>query len=271
MQDPTVEAVVLGAVQAATEFLPISSSGHLALAQLLFGHEANVALSVLLHAGTLLATFIVLRTQVAAALGDATRAITKPSRLLSTHGGRDAAFVLIASVPTAAIGLGLRKAVANWSSSPTVIGACFLISALLVVSTRFAPKGEALHPSAAGALLVGIAQGVAVLPGVSRSAATIWALLWIGVRTDRAFELSFLLSLPAVLGAVLLEGRHGLTGSDPPLALLAGTFVALAAGIVALVALKRVMQKGKLAWFAVYLVPLAIATLAWGHARPFEP
>ncbi|HWL86167.1 MAG TPA: undecaprenyl-diphosphate phosphatase [Polyangiaceae bacterium] len=269
MHIPIGEAMVLGIVQGITEFLPISSDGHLALAQMLFGGEADLATTVVLHAGTFAATLLVLRKRVGAALHEGVRGLVHPSLMRETPGGRDAFVVILASVPTALIGLTLKKPVEEWSRSPTIVGVCLLLSAVAVGSTKWARRGRELTPNALGSVLVGIAQGAAVLPGLSRSAMTIASLLWLGVRADRAFELSFLMSLPAVFGAILLEGRHGLHGdADATFALLSGTLVSFAVGIFALLALRRVLVSGKLPYFALYLVPLAVATIAWGYARP---
>jgi len=269
MHLPVLEAIVLGVVQGITEFLPISSDGHLALAQLLFGGQADLATTVVLHAGTFAATLLVLRKRVVAALTEGVRGLLHPALMRETPGGRDAFVVIVASIPTALVGLTLKKSVEEWSSSPTIVGVCLLLSAVAVGSTRWAPRGTELTPSTASAVLVGFAQGAAVLPGLSRSAMTIATLLWLGVRADRAFELSFLMSLPAVFGAILLEGRHGLGAEGSGvLALLLGTLVAFGVGIVALLALRRVLVGGKLAYFAIYLMPLAVATVAWGYARP---
>jgi undecaprenyl-diphosphatase len=265
---PTIEAVVLGAIQGVTEFLPISSDGHLAIAQMFFGHEPDLALTVQLHVGTLIATLIVLWPRVRDAIVGGVPALVRPTHFKETPGGRDAWVVLVASAPTAIIGLLLKKSVEAWSSDAGIVGLCLLGSAVAVFSTRQAPSRDLLVPSTAGALLVGVMQGTAVLPGLSRSAMTIASFLWLGVIPRRAFELSFLLSLPAVAGAVLLEARHAFHGAEDVVPLAIGTGVALVVGIGALLVLRGVLAKGHLSWFAAYLVPLAFATAAWGHARP---
>jgi undecaprenyl-diphosphatase len=285
---PWNEALVLGAIQGATEFLPISSDGHVALAQMLFGDgreasagEVDLALTVLLHAGTLGATLVVLRKRVMCALEEGLRGLARPSLWRETRGGRDAVAVLVATIPTVIIGLALRPSVKAWSGSPAVIGGCMLISAAAVASTAVTSEPEAPRdtlrdaradtpgdpPGLWGSLLVGLAQGLAVLPGLSRSAMALTALLWLGVRRERAFELAFMMSIPAVLGAIVLEGRFAFHGTDAA-ALILGTAVAFALGTAFLRAMRRIVIGGKLALFAFYLVPLAIATLAWGYARP---
>jgi len=206
MSGPYLDAALLGLIQGLTEFLPISSDGHLALAGLLFGmNNAGLTLSVMLHVGTLLATLILLRRQAFVALGDGLRAVVRPRLFRESSAARDAGVVILASLPTAAIGLVLRDAVERWTESPLVVGLGFLLTSIALVSTRFLRTRTAEQPNPLGALLIGAAQGLAVLPGVSRSGLTITTALWLGVRPDRAFELSMLMSLPAVLGATLLE------------------------------------------------------------------
>jgi undecaprenyl-diphosphatase len=268
MAIPLGQALVLGVIQGITEFLPISSDGHLALAQLLFTGQADLATTVLLHAGTLTATVLVLRKRVWAALAEGLRGALHPALLSETQGGRDAVVVALATVPTGIIGLTLKSSVEAWSSSPAIIGACLLGSAVAVGSARWAPRGDRDTPSYAGAILIGIAQGSAVLPGLSRSAMTIATLLWLGVRPERSFELSFLMSLPAIAGALLLETRHAFHGGSDPAVLAAATFVAFVVGVGALHVLRAVLAKRAIYLFAAYLVPLGIATLAWAYARP---
>lgn len=269
MSNPFRDAALLGALQGVTEFLPISSDGHLALAELLFHvEEGGLTFNVMLHAGTLIATLIVLRKRVASALYEGLLALKQPSRFRTTAGGRDAATVLVASVPTAVIGLVARDAVEAWTASPLVMGLGFLGTSICIVSTYWVRIGKSEQPTLTGALIIGLMQGLAVMPGLSRSGGTIATALWLGVRPDRAFELSFLMSLPAVLGAILLELRHALAQpfNFGPAAL--GALVALGTGVLALLALRRVVMRGRFALFAIWTVPLALATLAMALVWP---
>jgi undecaprenyl-diphosphatase len=269
MSEPWFIAIVLGALQGLTEFLPVSSDGHLALAEILFGVESGgLGLAVMLHTGTLVATAAVLRVELMALLREAVRGLWQPSSWRATAGGRDALTVLVASVPTAVIGLGLDRAVERWTESPLVVGLGFCLTTLVLVSTRWTRDGSAAHPTTVGALLLGIAQGLAVLPGVSRSGSTIALALWLGLRRERAFALSMLMSLPAILGAVLLK-VPGLVRSSEVLApALAGALVAALVGVAALLVLRRVVERGRFALFALWTLPLALATLAMALAWP---
>ena len=264
-----IEAFLLGLLQGISEFLPISSSGHLALAGILFGvKDAGLTLSVLLHAGTLLATAIVLRHRLAVAIVDGVKALSAPSQFRSTPGGQDAMFVIIASVPTAIVGLFLRDQVDAWTRAPMVVGLGFLATSVLLISTYFAKPGVVEHPGYKQALLLGLVQGIAVLPGVSRSGITIAVALYLGVARNRAFELSMLMSIPAVLGATLVELPHMIENiSNVPVALF-GAVVACGSGIIAMLALRRVVVGGFFPLFALWVFPLAVATLAMARAWP---
>jgi undecaprenyl-diphosphatase len=269
MFGPLGEAIVLGIVQGVTEFLPISSDGHLALAELLFElEEGGLTFNVMLHAGTLAATLLVLRQAVGRAVRAGVPALVRPARFKESSAGRDALVVLLASVPTAVVGLLFRDAVALWTRSPLAIGLGFLGTTAMLLVAQFSPRGDREQPSIAGALLVGFAQGLAVLPGLSRSGSTIAVLLWLGVRPERAFTLSMLISLPAVLGALLLESRHVSAEPFPGVAALVGALVAFGTGVFALVLLRRVVNLGRFGWFALWVGPLALATIAMGQSWP---
>ncbi len=272
MDEPLQQATLLGALQGLTEFLPISSSGHLALAQTLFGvRGAGLTLTVVLHAGTLLATVLYFRERLTAICADLLYALRQRRLPLADSPGRDALWVVLATVPTALFGLVLHDVVEEWTSSPRAVGVGFIATAVILVSTHWARGGTERSPALQTALLVGLAQGFSIFPGVSRSGTTIIAALWLGVRSERAFELSMLLSIPAVLGAVVLE----LAGSEATttgrgLSLLLGAAVSFGVGILALALLRRMVARGHLAWFALWVMPLAIATLALAKAWPPE-
>lgn len=265
---PFADATLLGVVRGLTEFLPVSSSGHLALTTLVFGVDPGGALlHVLLRTGTLLATLLVIWPLALAAVRDGTLGLARPSRLMTTSGGRDAVVVILASVPTAVIGFLMRPAVERFSHSPTVLGVGFLMTTLLLISTKWVKAGEAPTLPAWGALLLGTVQGLSVLPGVSRCGVTIAVAMWLGVRKDRAFELSLLVSLPLAaslfweLPEINADIRRLSTG-------IVGGAVAFVTGLFALIVLKRAVNQGRFAWFALWVGPIALATLAMAKAWP---
>jgi undecaprenyl-diphosphatase len=210
----------------------------------------------------------VLRRRVGHALYETALAVRRPSRMSQTPGGRDALVVLLATLPTGIMGLLLRDLVEHWTSSPLVVGLGFMVTAIVLWSTRWVRPGKEEWPTLLGAVLIGIAQGVAVLPGVSRSGSTIAMALWLGVRPDRAFELSMLISLPAVLGAILLELPKVASSHTGVAGAVAGAVVALLVGVVALLALRRFVVGGHFSLFALWVFPLSIATLALAQAWP---
>lgn len=269
MLSPFEQAIFLGVLQGLTEFLPISSDGHLALAQMLLEVDGGgLTLSVLLHVGTLLATLLYFRQRILHVLGDLWQQLRGGRLPAPGAPGWDAVLILLTTVPTGLIGLALRDVVADWTEEPLATGFGFVITACLLTSTLWARPGNALSPSLWGALLLGLAQGLAVAPGVSRSGLTIVTALWLGVRSDRAFELSMLMSVPAVTAAVLLELVEGDSMAGHWFALGGGALSAFAVGLLALALLRRVMSQGNLAWFALWVLPLALATLALAKAWP---
>ena len=256
-------ALTLGALQGVTEFLPVSSSGHIAIGALLFGiHDAPLSLSIVLHAGTLLATLFLFRQDVGRLLYDFFTGIRHPRAWLASDSGKMSAGVIVASIPTAIIGLLLKDSVEAWQSVPWIVGVCLLVSAVMVLTTRRGGGDKAVL-GLGPALLVGIAQGIAVLPGVSRSGTTIAVAMLLGLGGAAAFRFSFLLSLPAVLGAVLLElSKPGALASVDGSVWIGGA-VATVVGVISLVFLRRLVDQGHFWAFALYLVPLGLAMMAW--------
>lgn len=270
MRDPidVATAAFLGALQGVTEFLPVSSDGHIAIGALLVGiPDMSLSMVVLLHAGTLVATFLVLREDVTQLAVETVRGLKSPSEFLRTEQGRIVAGVVLASIPTAIIGLLLEDHVEAWSHVPWIVGVCLLGSALALALTRRA-RGEAKTLSPGAYFLIGIAQGLAVLPGLSRSGSTIALGMLLGLRGPDAFRFSFLLSLPAVLGAVLLKvvGEPRAVAELGTAGLVGGA-VAMVVGLGALVLLRRIVMQGRFWAFALYLVPLGLALIAWSASE----
>lgn len=228
----------------------------------------GLALNVMLHVGTLVATLVMLWPRVRPALFDGLAACAKPSLFVTMPGARDALVVILASIPTAALGLGLRHAVERWTESPLAVGLGFLGTSVVLIAAGFAKEGDDEQPGIAGALLIGFAQGLAVLPGLSRSATTITLALFLGVRRERAFDLSMLMSIPAVLGATLLEAPRAFRDTSLLLPAAVGAVVAFLVGLLALGLLRRIVLAGRFSWFAAWVVPVALATLALAKAWP---
>jgi undecaprenyl-diphosphatase len=269
-----LRALVLGVVQGITEFLPISSDGHLAVGQRLLGlSEPSLVLTVMLHLGTLIAVVLFYRRELGAMLRAAVGALSRsPGGSWSERWRSDGALRLIgwlgvASVPTAVIGLALKDTMERWTADPVYAGVGFLVSAAMLWATRYvggaaAPRTED-RPGLRDALLIGALQGLAVAPGVSRSGLTIATGIFLGLDARVAARFSFLLSIPAVAGAIALEARHIDSPSELAVDLL-GAAVALVTGLLALRWLITLVGRGALYRFAFYLVPVGLLTIGWG-------
>lgn len=258
-------ATILGAVQGATEFLPVSSSGHIGLTAMLLGVSADLPLSmvVLLHFGTLVATVAVFAKD----LGGLTKSTwtglrAGPREYLGTEDGRIVAGVIVASIPTALIGLTLESRVEELSHVGWIIGLGLIGTSVMLMSTRRG-GGEILALPLSKAFVVGVAQGVAVLPGVSRSGTTIAVAMMLGMSGAAAFRFSFLLSLPAVAGATLLSLRHTEELAALGSSAVAGAVVAMVVGLGALLLLRTLVNQGRLWTFAIYLIPLGLGLVGW--------
>lgn len=266
------ESVLLGAIQGVCGLLPISSSGHLALADVLFDVSSRAAtLEVLLRLGTVLAVLVVLRLPVKAALADGFAAVRQPALFSTTPGARDALVMLLAALPSALASFALRDVVERWSHAPLALGLGFLATAAMLLGAHFAKPGSEEQPGVVGALLMGAAQGVAVLPGLSPLAATLLVALLFGVRRQRAFELALLVWLPVALGQLLALALGAprapvVPGLVGPAAV--ACVMAFLTGVPALWLLRRSVAAGRLPWFAAWLVPVSLATLALAKAWP---
>ena len=248
-----IDAIFLGILQGATEFLPVSSSGHLVLAQHLLGdfQQPGVLFDVLLHLGTMVAVVFYFRRDLAGLLSSLWRR-DEPARQQ-----RFMVSLLIAgSVPTAIIGLLFREAFIGMFERPALVCIMLLVTgSLLWLAERLSHRQGARRKqvSLTDALLTGTVQGLAIIPGISRSGSTIAALLLRGVDGETAARFSFLLALPAVCGAALLSARD-LNHLAPGVLLpyLAGTFASLLTGVLCIHLLLGVVRRRQLHWFAYY-------------------
>jgi undecaprenyl-diphosphatase len=239
-------------VQGLTEFLPVSSSAHLVFVQSVFGlKEPQVFFDVVLHLGTLLAVIVFFRSEILRIAKDLP---------MGLKGGREASkstrlllWIILASIPTGLMGFLLKSWFESLFSRPKAVGAMLLITGSALWVTRYRKReGRALERMRwTDALVIGIAQGVAIIPGISRSGATISSGLFLGLERELSGRFSFLLSIPAILGATLLEFRK-IESPSGGWALLAGAAVAFAVGLAALKVLMRIIRKGKLFNFAYY-------------------
>jgi len=265
------KAVILGLIQGLTEFLPVSSSGHLVLGQHLMGlREPELLFDVLMHIATLTAIVIVLRREILSLVSEL---FHLPKHLKNrdalTAAWRDRpsfrllALIVMGSVPTGLIGIGLKDVFEALFGSPLAVGAALLATGAVLFLTRLAPaRGRTVEKfKIFDALLVGLAQGLAITPGLSRSGLTISTGLFLGLDRETAARYSFLLFIPAALGALGLELIAAKPGSFSPVQIAAGFAAALISGLAALVFLLRIVRRGRLHYFAYYCWALGLITL----------
>ncbi len=255
-------ASILGIVQGITEFLPISSSGHIAIAGLFMGVEdASMETIVLLHTGTLLATCMVLRRDLTSLV----LWLAKPSMALSWRQQPEAQLslaVIVACIPTVVLGLLIEPIANRFVSDPKALAVCFCITASLLFVLRRAPvKPKSLTLPIA--VIIGIAQGIAVLPGISRSGITLACGMLLGLRAHDAFRFSFLISIPTIVGATLYTGLGHPFSATAWGPLMWGATVAAVVGYAALIFVRYVLQQQRIWWFSLYLYPLGIAVWLW--------
>lgn len=247
------EAVLLGAIQGVTEWLPVSSSAHLALAQHYLGIAAPVSFDVSLHLATVLALIAYYRNDLLS-LGRGVLARNDAAV-------RYSALILLAALPTAAIGFGFRGFFESMFSSPAAIAVALAATgAFLLLASR---AGGSSQPDARASLAVGIAQGIAVAPGISRSGATMGTALLLGMKKDDAARFSFLAGILPILGASLIEGRNAALGEVGILPLAAGFTAAAITGYLSIGVLLRVLRDSRLQWFGYYCLALSAAVLAF--------
>ena len=245
-------------VQGLTEFLPVSSSGHLVFFQSLFGlQEPQVAFDVMLHLGTLLAVVAYFRTDISRVLLG-TWAWVK-GRREGEEKAKLLLWIVVASVPTGLMGILLKDWFESLFSRPKTVGLMLLVTGLLLWMTRTVGRKQKTtgEMGAVDALFIGIAQGVAIIPGISRSGATISTGLFCGLHRELAGKFSFLLSIPAILGATLLKFREIDTGAEFGVTLI-GMTVAFVIGLLSLKLLMKIIRAGKLSGFAYYCWAMGI-------------
>ncbi len=293
-----LQSIALGALQGIAEFLPISSSGHLTIAQKLFNlEEVPLLFDVLLHLATLLVVVIFFRKKIWELLkafgrlvsrrpapvkskdasGNIVELSTETALAAEQNRRRYILAIIITTVITGALGIVSEKMIGDLPIKFVFYG--FLITSfLLVLSAILEKKTKAKTaidstsaiknaPNWMQSIIIGLAQGVGTLPGISRSGSTIAGALFSGVSRNVAGEYSFIASIPAILGAFLLEVKDlgEVTSTVGLVPLIAGCLTAFVTGYAALFLLMKIIKKGKLEWFACYLIPAAILGLIFIH------
>ncbi len=241
-----LDAIILGLVQGLTEFLPVSSSGHLVLFQGLLGVAVpGVLFETIVHVGTLLSVVIYFRKRLLALLVG----------LFSADGAAARRYILwlaIGTIPAVIVGLLLKDVFEALFDQPIAAAGFLLVTGAILLATKWAPR-RSHNVRAGSAVIMGVGQAMAILPGISRSGSTIAAGLFAGVDAEKAAEFSFLLSIPAILGALVLQ--LGDLDTSVPVAwgpYLVGGFLAFVSGLLAVYWLLKIVKKGQLHHFSWY-------------------
>ena len=252
------QGLLLGLVQGLTEFLPISSSGHLVLAERLVGYQPQgVFFEVVVHVATLLSVLVAYRVKLLAL----TRGLIGGDR----EAWRYCLLLVLASIPAAAAGILLRDYFERTFHSMPALGWQFLITAAILWSTRYAiPRATGIRVTVFHAIVIGVAQALAIVPAISRSGATVAAGLWSGLSAESAAEFSFIMSIIVIAGSGVMEARHIPPGSAPfTLPLLAAFIAAMLSGIFAIRWLVSLLRHKKFHLFAPYCAVLGVLCLVW--------
>ncbi len=260
------QAAILGVIQGLSEFLPISSSAHLALAHWLFGWgdpSHNVPFDVALHVGTLIAVFAYFRSHWIDLVRGTLRAMTTRAW---TAEARELCVLALASVPAAVLGLAFKELFVSMHNWPPLMAATLAGVGLLLFAIDRRPAGTREEPGAARGFLIGIAQAMALVPGVSRSGITMFAGLSVGLTREAAARFSFMLSTPAIVGATLLDLKQIAAGD--PAVIASGIAAAAVSGYLAIGVLLRHVTKSGFTPYAIYRIALAAVVLGVWFTRP---
>lgn len=266
-----IESLLLGLLQGLTEYLPISSSGHLTIASALFGIDAeqNLSFTVLVHVATVLSTLVILWKEIVWIFRDLfTRQSWKSYQGLN-EGTKYAINLIISMIPVGIVGLFFKDSIEEiFGSGLTIVGCMLLVTALLLTFSYYAKPRRKDTISGCHAFIIGLAQAVAVMPGLSRSGSTIATGLLLGNRKEKLAQFSFLMVIPPVLGEALLDAKDLFAGEASAAAdatgtgvLLIGFLAAFLAGCAACKWMISIVRRGKLIWFAAYCAVAGILTL----------
>ena len=247
-----LEAVFLGIVQALTEWLPISSSGHLVLVQQLLGLSPPLIFDAMLHLGTLIVVILIFARDILRILRCFVRLDFK------SEYGRLGLFLIVGSIPVGVFGLGFRRFFESLFYSLSAVAFAFIVTGFILFFTKRGMGGREL--GLWDSILVGIAQGVAIAPGISRSGSTIGVGIMRGVKKEVAVKYSFLLSIPAILGAMVVE-MTDLVWEIDLATILVGTIVSMVVGFLSFKLLLNVINRGRLHQFAYYCWAMGIIAL----------
>ncbi len=266
-----IEAIILAVLQGLTEFLPVSSSGHLVLAQYWFGHveDTNFLFDIMLHCATVVAIVVYFRKDwIALARG----LLGMPSTGVedSVFSGAEwhtVKMVVVASIPTAILGLSIQKIGLDVFSRPDIVGSLLILTGIILWIGRGKTIGRGIKSmSIRDAFVIGLVQGIAVLPGISRSGSTIAGGLLLGLERELIVRFSLLISIPAILGATLLEMLKVMDTVDVSIGpYFVGMGVAALVGYWSIGIILRLVKQNHFHRFSYYLWPVGFGIIFWMH------
>lgn len=269
----TIQALLMGLLQGLTEYLPVSSSGHLAIASALFGvdGESNLVFTIAVHVATVLSTLVILGGEIVKiikgtfsplnAMGTGLNRLNNDQRYLLN--------IIVSMIPIGIVGVFFKDKVEEiFGSGLTVVGICLLVTAALLTFSYLARPRQKEHISLKDAFIIGVSQALAVLPGLSRSGTTIATGLMLGNKKSSMAQFSFLMVIPPILGEALLDVMKVMKGEElggeiGTMPLIAGFIAAFVSGCVACKWMIGIVKKGKLIYFAYYCALAGIATLVY--------
>ena len=261
-----LEALILGLIQGLTEYLPVSSSGHLTIGSALFGIEGeeNLAFTITVHVATVFSTLFILWKEVSwlfkgvfkFQMNDETRYMLN---------------IIVSMIPVGIVGVFFKDYVeAIFGSGLTIVGCMLLLTATLLAFAYYAKPRQKEKISLRDAFIIGLAQACAVMPGLSRSGSTIATGLLLGNKKENLAQFSFLMVIPPILGEALLDvvkmiSGENVMGDIPPVSLIVGFLAAFVSGSLACKWMINIVKKGKLIYFAIYCVVAALFCLIYAH------
>ena len=257
-----IQALLLGLVQGLTEYLPVSSSGHLAIGSALFGIEGeeNLAFTVIVHVATVFSTLVILWKEISWIFkGLAQCRMNDETRYFIN--------IVISMIPVGIVGVFFKDYVEEiFGSGLAIVGSMLLVTALMLTFSYFAKPRQKANISMRDAFIIGLAQACAVLPGLSRSGSTIATGLLLGDNKAKLAQFSFLMVMPPILGEALLDGMkmmkgEAVAGDIPTLSLVVGFLAAFVSGCLACKWMINIVKKGKLIYFAIYCAIAGVITL----------
>lgn len=260
------EALILGLVQGLTEYLPVSSSGHLAIGSALFGIEGeeNLAFTITVHVATVFSTLFILWKEVSWLFRGALKfRMNNETRYMLN--------IIVSMIPVGIVGLFFKDHVeAIFGSGLTIVGYMLLLTAALLAFAYYAKPRPKENISMLDAFIIGLAQACAVMPGLSRSGSTIATGLLLGNKKENLAQFSFLMVIPPILGEALLDiikmiGGENVMGNISSTSLIVGFLAAFVSGSLACKWMINIVKKGKLIYFAIYCVVAALFCLIYAH------